>query len=328
MKVAGESLLLCQKNGIDGSSITSIISWMMELYEKGIITDEDTDGIPLEWGSREAIISLIHKITKREGIGNILADGMKQAAEKIGKGAEEYATHTKGLPSLAFYISTHRAIALATALSTRGDWTRGLPVVEYSKQVVLPVMGLDEKTYNEIKMGYEDKAQKIAGTKKAADISGYEGKAALVRWSEDSIIISDMLGTCKFIGSHYIEMPVTQEILAEALSLSLGRTVTSDMLWEAAKRIRQVERAFDVREGMTRNDDTVPKRFFESFPDGRFKGDILDSKKFEQMKDEYYELRGWDIKTGIPTRETLTNIGLRDVADDLEKYIPKEKLNI
>jgi aldehyde:ferredoxin oxidoreductase len=179
-------------------------------------------------------------------------------------------------------------------------------------------MDIDSYDKESFEKKYEDLAQNIAGNKKAADFSEYNGKAALVQWSEDDIIITDMVGGCKYLTS-YVEMPLGSENFANALTADLGKEIKLETLLETAKRIRQLERSFDVREGMTRSNDTLSKRFFEPVSDGRYKGDILDRDKFEKMKDDYYKLRGWDAKTGIPTRKTLEDAGLKDVADDLEK---------
>ena len=107
---------------------------------------------------------------------------------------------------------------------------------------------------------------------------------------------------------------------AKALSAGLGRDISADELIEAALRVRHLERAYEAREGLTREDDTLPGSVFKSpISRGAYKGMKLERDKFEKMKDEYYTIRGWDVKTGIPTEETLNKFGLNDVAQDLKK---------
>ena len=130
--------------------------------------------------------------------------------------------------------------------------------------------------------------------------------------------IPDMLGVCKHMGFANFQVfnPVN---LAELFSVGLGRIVPYEDLVTGAERNRNVERAFQVREGLTRKDDTLPKREFNKDIGGRLKGVYLDRDRFEKAKDEYYALRGWDIETGAPTGETLTPLGLDDIAEDLKR---------
>jgi len=132
-------------------------------------------------------------------------------------------------------------------------------------------------------------------------------------------VVADLVGSCKW-HTIWLAMPIRPDILAKALSAGLGRDTTADELIEVALRVRHLERAYEVREGMTREDDTLPEKEFNNpVSRGWFKGMILERNKFEKMKDEYYAIRGWDVKTGIPTEETLKKFGLDDVAKDLKK---------
>jgi len=128
--------------------------------------------------------------------------------------------------------------------------------------------------------------------------------------------VPDNLGICKWLYGLFIFQDV--DMATRYFNLVTGKDWEVDQLLKVSERVRNLERMFDVRQGLTRADDSLPKKFFEQpLSKGRYKGEVLDKDKFEQMKDEYYDLRGWDKKTGIPTREKLEELGLRDVADEV-----------
>ncbi|MEI9476389.1 MAG: aldehyde ferredoxin oxidoreductase C-terminal domain-containing protein, partial [Deltaproteobacteria bacterium] len=115
-------------------------------------------------------------------------------------------------------------------------------------------------------------------------------------------------------------LPITADVHAEILSIGLGKKVTVDELSVVQRRVRQLERAFNCRQGLRRQHDTLPDQSFaDSSPNGNFEGTAIDRGTFEETKDRYYELRGWDLTTGVPTRATLESLGLKDVADELER---------
>ena len=306
----------CQVYGVDVISISGILAWVMELYENGILTEKDTDGIVMRWGDRQATITMMKKIINREGIGDVLADGFKEAIKQFGEKSANYAMHVKNSST---YAGSPRfpALALETALGARGDYIRG--AVPFVRKVIRvqgdPLLSPEDRE-KAIK-AYEDEAERITGTRKAASIMGYEGWPKAIIWAETMISIPDMLGICKYMGIANYEQ-FNPDNQAKLLSMGLGENVSPDELIAAATRNRNVERAFDVREGLTRKDDTIPKREFNKEIGGRFEGVYVDPDKFEKAKDEYYTLRGWDITTGSLTQETLRGLGLKDVAEALQ----------
>lgn len=187
-----------------------------------------------------------------------------------------------------------------------------------------------EKTlqYDELKEGGKgaewlkatrQKIKKIAGTEKASLHEEYEGKPEITIYLEDGIIICDCLSTCKGSGV-FLNYPFSEKYQAALFSAGSGVETSIDRLFEFAKRVKNLERAYCVREGMTRETDSLPKRFMDKpLKEGASKGAVLETSKFEEMKSKYYALRGWDIASGIPTRETLEQYGLGYVARDLEK---------
>jgi len=328
--VALECGLLAQRYGIDIISSMVIVAWSMDLYRKGLITAKDTDGIPMEWGSPQAILGTLKKTAHREGFGDVLADGMLPAAERIGRGAEDYAYHMKGLPLYAEGNTPDDLIplkgtALSMVMSSRGDIMRARMATLVEELDLMRLMS-DEKTAAKDKAAKLQKVKELTGTEKAALPGEYEGKPELTIYSEDVITIGDCLSACKFMGS-FLNFPFNEKYQAALFSAGTGVETSEDMLFEFARKVKNLERSYCVREGMTRETDSLPKQFMDKpVEKGRFKGEVLETSKFEEMKSKYYALRGWDVATGIPTRETLKQTGLKDVARDLEKRgkLPKK----
>jgi len=317
-----ECAIVCQRYGIDCISAAKILAWLMELYEKGVITPTDTDGIPMKWGSRAAIRGMLDKIVYRQGIGDILANGILHAIKKIGAGSEEYANQVKGIPMVEVWspdtLPLLKGMALATAVSSRGDsMTARTAEIEIGAELV--PLGLNGEAAGELAKSVREQAKMITGTEKAAMRQEYEGKPALVAYSEDLAILADSLSTCKNMGP-FVGRPFSPEYQATLFSAGSGVKTSVDILFEFAKKVRTLERSYDIREGLTRETDTLPKQFMDKpIEKGRFTGEVLESDKFEKMKSEYYALRGWDAVTGIPTKETLERLGLSEIAQDLVK---------
>jgi len=323
-----ECSLLAQRYGVDVDSSMGIKAWLMELYENGLITVKDTDGLPMEWGSKEAILGMLKKIVYREGLGDVLADGILPAADRIGRGSKDYANHMKGLP--LYDVNTPQEIvpdkgsALSMAVSSRGDLMKAHVAILGEKGMAEKVAMMYAELIGDEQKGVEgvaaarQRVKEIAGSEKAALADEYEGKPELAIFSEDLIIINDCLSACKMCSS-FLSFPFSEEYEAKLFSAGTGVETSVDTLFKFAKKVKNLERAFCVREGMTREMDSLPKRFMNHPVQRGVSTSVLESKKFEEMKDKYYALRGWDIATGIPTREALEQTGLGDVAQDLEK---------
>jgi aldehyde:ferredoxin oxidoreductase len=268
-------------------------------------------------------MSIFHKIVNREGIGNMLADGIIPAAKKIGRGSEAYAYNVKGLPIYELdtaddYIP-RKGEALAVAVSPRGDSmkARALLGLQDTSNVILALH--DQETVDKYMASYRERLKRVAGSDKGIEHDTYDGKPELVIYSEDIIIIADCLSACKNCTQH-LGYPFTEEYQAALFSAGSGTETSVDMLFDFAGRVKNLERAYVVREGMTRDMDSLPSEFMDHpIEDGEHKGSVLQSKDFEKMKDKYYTLRGWDTATGIPTHKTLENDGLGYIAKDLKK---------
>jgi aldehyde:ferredoxin oxidoreductase len=298
-----EATLMVNKLGMDCTETSAAISLLMELYHHKIITEKETDGIAMERGSKEAILGTIQKIADREGYGDLLAEGPKVFAEKIGPDALEKVDIVKGLAPHAYEFRAYKGTGLMQAVGHRGD--------------PLPLRGsLLEVDWNHAPDWFQQVAKEQFGDSEAAIPTSYKGKAFSTILSEHMERVADNLGVCKWLYGLFIYYDVN--MATEVFNLATGKDWDVPRLLKISERVRNLERMFDVRQGLTRKDDSLPKKFFEEpLKKGKFEGEVLDRDKFEAMKDEYYTLRGWDVKTGIPTREKLEELDLKDVADEV-----------
>jgi hypothetical protein len=218
--------------------------------------------------------------------------------------------------ALAQELGPHNINVNSIATGPRGDQYRSYPVIEESVHD-MDFADADEEYIRNVKEKAFSQAERISGTRKGADPGSYDGKPAMIIHSENLVAINDSSAVCRWTTPFRSVYAYTLERQAELISLGLGKEITTDMLQRIAERIRCLERAFDIGQGLDRSQETLPKRFFELKPVSR--DAPLDPKEFEEMKSEYYSLRGWDIATGAPTEETLKRFGLDDVAGDLEK---------
>jgi aldehyde:ferredoxin oxidoreductase len=266
---------ICNDLGIDTESTGSVIGFAMELFEKGILTEDDTDGLKLKFGDHRTMIKLVNLIGNRQGIGAILAEGVKRASEKIGKGAEQYAIHVKGLEIDGYDPRGAKAQALSFATASRG----GCHHSGYAKQE------LYDATFDRF-------------TEK--------DKGKLTKANEDSTAFVDSTGICAF--PHQLGV-ISDELIAGLLYAETGikEFSTVDNLMEIGERIMNLERLFNLREGFTNKDDILPNRFLnEPMPTGNAKGQTVN---FEPMRKQYYEVRGWTAK-GVPKESTLKRLSL------------------
>ena len=305
-----ESAILCQKYGLDAISTGGLITWLMRLHENGIITERDTDGVPMNWGSPQAIIAMIEKIAHRQGIGDILADGIVAAAAEVGRGSEAFVYQVKGLQMLEHsdpgWTPYAKGACLSAAVGPRGDSIRSLS----SWSALSP--------HSTLKQGIREAAGLGVGSETQVDVDpqSYENKAELVIAAEDLITVGDLLSTCKWLAGIYTPLH-----LAELFSAGSGVQTTVEDLFNYARKVRTMERAYEVREGLTSELDTLPNSFFNNpIKDGPWKGGVLEPDRFEEMRRQYYSLRGWDQNTGIPTEATLKRMALGDVAEDLRAH--------
>ena len=293
LDLALKAVDLANRLGLDAITTAECIAWAMELYEKGELKKSETDGLELVWGNEEAILALIEKIAYRRGFGDLLADGVRKAAEKLGKG-REIAFHVKGLELIQADPRGLKGYGLGYAVSSRGaDHLRSEPFIELSDD--------------------PEKGKEMFGVPEATLRLASKGKGKLVRYFENWCAIIDSLETCKNLAENMELLPFKRA--AEIAEATTGFHFTEDVMFEIGERIVNLERAYIVREGIRRKDDYLPERFLkEPLPDGNSKGAIF---KMKPMLDEYYKERGWNLKTGIPKAEKLRKLGLGYVVEDL-----------
>jgi len=290
---------MANQYGFDVMSTAAAISAAMKWFDMGIITREDTDGLELKFGNQQAILELMRKIAYREGFGDILAEGPARAARQIGKGAARYVwDDPKGMGMGTSRRVDAVASVLAQSTNTRGfEHLRGVPVSgmgyfeDYSVSGMLPLRSYDPRI-----------AQAVLDMNKICTAA-------------------DLLEICKVNTDWEVMDSGCGGVarMAELLAAITGVEFDEESLGQAAERVYDIEKAYNAREGLRRDDDNPPNDYFERpIWDGPSKGWKLDRDEYEQLKSHFYELKGWDQKTGAPTKEKLEGEGLKYVADELE----------
>ena len=282
--------LLCNDYGLDTISAGSTIAFAMECYEKGIINLQDTGGIELEFGDSDAVIDMIHKIAKREGIGDLLAEGTKRASGRLGRGSEVFAMNVKGMELPAYDCRATKITGLGFATANRGG-DHITAYVQGPTFLDIPFLIVDNSTIEDALL--ENPAE-----------------AVVVKDLEDALTVFDAIGCCKFMG-----MALMAEDIVPIIAAATGWDFDVNDFREAGERIYNLARAFNVREGCTRSLDTLPQRLLnEPLPDGPAKGMVVN---LELLLDAYYEARGWDKSTGSPTRTKMFELGLQDIIREM-----------
>jgi aldehyde:ferredoxin oxidoreductase len=273
--------------GVDAISAGVIAGFAMDCYEKGILSQKELDGIDAHFGNHEAMIQLVEKIGKREGIGDILTDGVKVASEKIGKGSEKLAAHIKGVEVTGYDLRCLKTAALGFAVSFRGA---------------------DHNRHGAYAFDVKGKVNRLIAEK---------GRGKLVKGMEDSYAVIDSLVICKFSRGTYFK---EWEDMSKLYSIVTGYEMTPDELKLAGERINNIGRVFNIREGLGRKDDTLPYMVMHNpIPDeGPSKGAVFTQAELDLLLDDYYEARGW-TKEGIPTEQKLKELGMEDVIPMIKK---------
>ena len=281
---------ICNRNGIDTISAGSAIAFAMECYERGIINKKETDGIELTWGNTEAMITMLEKMVRREGFGAVLADGVKEAADHIGKGSREFAIHVHG-QELPFHDTRLRP-AYGTLYGIDANPAR---------HVVCGQSG-------ELEAGHSlgsDPALQVPQVKLFVD---YDKKGPMYAIGHSFNQLTTSSGLCTLAGL-FIAVPITQFISA----------VTGwDFGWDegltAGQRILTLRQAFNAREGILPEDFSLPERVTRPAPLGPSHGVPID---FDVLKRGYFNAMWWDLKTGKPYPKALIDLGLYDLTKDL-----------
>jgi aldehyde:ferredoxin oxidoreductase len=282
---------LCDAYGLDTISTGSVIAFAMECYENGILTNSDTGGIELRFGSADRILQLIDLIAHRRGVGNLLAEGVKRASERIGKGSSRFALHSKG-KELAMHDPRGKVgLGLGYAVSPSGA--------------------------DHVQAAHD---QAFAGPTRFMEILGITAgvdprnlgpeKVRIFLYAHLWWGLLDCLGGCKFVFQPHGAGILTPHHLVEMVNAATGWETSLWSLMKTSERALNVARAFNVREGFTPADDALPGRLFEEIQFGRSKGAKMDKEQFDRALRLYYEMMGWDRGTGIPTTAKLHELDL------------------
>ena len=290
---------ICNAYGVDTISAGVVVALAMELYERGIITERDTDGIELRFGNADAMIKMLLKIVNREGFGNILAEGVKRASEVIGRGAERFAMHVKGREVPMHEPRSKPGVGLQYALSPIG--------ADHLQAPHDPVYAREREDLRALGIGRAvDRAD--LGPEKVRAV--YYG---MLWWG-----LLDCLGVCKFTFLPHSAGVLTPNHLVEVVNAVTGWQTSLWELMKASERALNLIRCFNVREGFTSRDDTLPERFYEELELGARKGEKLDRERFYEAVRLFYEVAGWDSE-GRPTKVKLYELGLGWVVDEVYK---------
>jgi aldehyde:ferredoxin oxidoreductase len=271
---------LCDDLGIDTMSAGATIGFAYELYERGIITKDDTGGLELSYGNGEPVMALLEQIGHKVGFGGLLAEGSREAARLIGKGAAEYAMHVKGLELPAY--------------DPRGAKAQGL------SYITSPV-GADHN------YGYATQEIFFGTLPRPVDRLEVEGKGEITKFNQDITAMMETGVMCAFPISMGM---ITAEVYADLISAATGVKdfKDPDYMWMVGERIFNLEKMFNVRDGIGREKDSLPRRLVDDpIPDGLSAGHRFEE---EQLLADYYQVRGWDPDSGIPTGEKLEELGL------------------
>jgi aldehyde:ferredoxin oxidoreductase len=282
---------LCGAYGIDTISTGTTIAFAMECFEKGILTPRETDGIKLQFGNAPAMVAMVEKIGKREGFGDLLAEGAKTAAEKIGKGSQNYAMHVKGQP---FPIHEPRGKAgLALAYSTSPT---GADHLEHPHD---PVFETEAGLKSILPLG-------IIEPLSALDLSSK--KVRMFVYLQQLYSMFNCIGLCVLTGK-FFGGPVSMNTIPEYVNAVTGWDTSLWELMKVGERHSAMARIFNLREGLSSKDDCLPDRIFEPLEGGALKGRRIDPQEFQKALKTYYGMMGWD-ENGIPLDGKLEELEL------------------
>jgi aldehyde:ferredoxin oxidoreductase len=284
---------LCNEYGLDTISTGATIAFTMECYQKGILTKDQTDDLALNFGDGELVVDLVGKIARREGIGDLLARGTKVLSEELGGGSQKFAMHVKGLELPAYDSRAAKITGLGYVTANRGgDHMTGY--IQGPTFIDVPFLIVEDSSIRDPFQSNPEEAHVLVDM-------------------ENAMSVLDAFGGCKFMG---MLLPANE--LIDLYTHATGWDFTIEDFRKAGERICNLTRAICIREGVTRTDDKLPERLTaQPLPDGPAEGMVNDPEMLELMKDAYYDFRGWDRLTGIPTPEKLQELELEALIPEL-----------
>ena len=281
---------LCNEHGLDTISTGATIAFAMECYQRGLLTPDETGGLALTFGDADLIVDLVEKIARREGIGDLLAEGSRAMAARLGRGSEHFAMHVKGLELPAYDPRAAKITGLGYVSANRGgDHMTGY--IQGPTFVDAPFLIVEESTIKDPFVADPSEARVLVDM-------------------ENALTVIDCIGGCKFMG-----IVLTAEDIAELIAAATGWDFTAQDFRQVGERVYNLARLYCAREGIRREHDLLPARLMQDpLPDGPAKGMVIDRDTLEAFKDAYYDLRGWDRVSGIPRPDRLEALGLGELA--------------
>ena len=283
-KVIAKASEICNEMGIDTISTGVSIAFIMECFEKGLLSASDLDGLKPTFGDKKTFIAMTKKIASNEGIGKFMGQGVEFMSEKLGRESQKFAIQVKGLELAGHSARGYKGMSLGYATSNRGGSHQDMRHIpersgEYDRVIT-------------------------------------KGKAQLVFDVNSTTAIRDSFTYCTMVEGIVGRVGITNKH-KDLINAVTGFNYTLKELQETSERIWNLERCFNIREGKDRKDDILPGRFMEEpIPEGPSKGMFTPKEELDMMLDEYYKIRGWD-KNGIPTKEKLISLGLEEITKDL-----------
>ena len=291
MDAAVHATYLCNEYGLDTISTGAVIAFAMDCYEQGMLSKEEINGLDLTWGNTETMVELVRRIASRKGIGRILGEGTKRASQEIGKGSNLLAVEVKGLEGPAHDGRSGKALAIMYGTGNRG---------------MCHIHPLEGMAYDSGKIDFGLVPYGVPDPN-TVDRFAEAGKGRIATKLQDFGILPDILGICKF----YVYSGLGPTELAELTSSLTGWDIDGKELLSIGERVYNLQRMFNVREGIRRIDDMLPERCLKLPEFGEYSSvEECEIKDYERMLDEYYEARGWSKETGIPMKEKLQQLGL------------------
>ena len=294
---------LCNKYGMDTISCGATISWAFEAFNEGKLTLDDTDGLDLTWGNAESMVKLTEKIAKREGFGDLLAEGSERAAKKIGRGTEAYLITFKGQEAPAHMPRVKRSLAVIYATNPFG--------ADHQSSEHDPAFE-DDFEY------YTDRMAVLGFSEGVEARSLSDEKIRFAATSQYMYSAMDSLNLCQFVYGPAWQLYGPEDMVEVVRAVTGWEDVDFAQLQKVGERRLNMMRVFNAREGMDRKSDVVPEKLFKPLKGGASDGWVLDRDEVESALDKYFEFCGWDVKTGIPTRAKLEELDLGWVADQLD----------
>jgi aldehyde:ferredoxin oxidoreductase len=284
---------LCNEYGLDTISTGSTIAFAMECFEREVLNKVMTGGLELKFGDKELMVDLVHKIARREGIGDLLAEGTKRVSEKLRQGSEQFAMHVKGLELPAYDPRAAKITGLGYVTANRGG-DHITAYVQGPTFIDTPFLVVEDSKIEDPFMANPKEAKVVVEL-------------------ENALTMFDCIGACKFMG---ILMPAEEYV--DLIAAATGWNFGVDDFRKSGERIYNLMRVFCIREGINREADSLPKRLMEDpLPDGPAKGMVIEKDTIEMLKDAYYDIRRWDRITGKPTVEKLKELELDDLIEDI-----------